>query len=115
MIRYTKEPYATFEKQLDGDQVAAVTFNKRVRSIRVTLKNGQHFLAVYPPHESAAEIAKVQARHVPVTILTPAQAKTEEPKKAAHHKLRYIAGGILIVVILVVGGVLLLRRGRERD
>jgi len=115
VVHYTKEPYATFVTQLNGGQVSAVTFNKRIRSMRVTLKNGQHVLVVYPPHQSAAQIAKVQGKHVAVTVLTPTQAKSEVPKKAVHHKIRYIAGGILIVVIIVVGAVLLANRRRRQS
>jgi hypothetical protein len=115
VVHYTKESYPTFEAQLNGGQVSAVTFNKRIRSMRVTLKNGEHVLVVYPPHQAAAEIAKVEGKHVHVTVLTPTQAKKETPKVTAHHKLRYIAGGILILVIVVVGAVLYFNRKRKRD
>ena len=74
-MSYTKEGYPLFVQQLNGGQVAAVTVNKRLRSMRVTLKNGQHVLALYPPHQSAATIAKLQGKHVRVTVLSPAQAK----------------------------------------
>ncbi len=115
VVHYTKEGYPVFVQQLDGGQVAAVTFNKRLRSMRITLKNGQHVLALYPKHQSAATIALVQGKHVPVTVLTPTQAKAQEPKKAVHHKIRYIAGGALLLVIIIVGAVLLVRRRGERD
>ena len=83
--------------------------------MRITLKNGQHVLAVYPPHQSAARSLYVEGKHVAVTVLSPAQAKAEGPKKPVHHKLRYIAGGVLLLVIIVVGAVLLVRRKGERD
>ncbi len=114
VVHYVKESLPQFEEQLHKGQVSAVTFNKRVRSMRVTLKNGQHVLVVYPPKESAAYIAKVEGAHAHVTILAATQAK-QEAKKPVHHKLRYIAGGVLLVVIIIVGVVLLVNRKRERD
>jgi hypothetical protein len=114
-VDYTEESFKVFERQLDGHQVAAATFNKRVRSMRVTLKNGDHKLVTYPPHQASATITKVEAKHVPVTVLTPAQAKAEERKKPVHHKLRYIALAVVVVVIVLVGAFLVFRRRRERD
>lgn len=112
-VHYTKESLPAFEHQLSSGQVTAVTFNKRLRSMRITLKNGQHVLALYPKHQSGAEAAKIEARHVPVTILTSTQAKAELPKTHTAHKLRYIAGGALILVIVIVGAVLYLNRKRK--
>ena len=59
-------------------------------------------------------ISELKKRHVPVTVLTEAQAKKEQSKGKVHHKLRYIAGGIVIAVIVIVGGVLLYNR-RKRE
>jgi len=110
---YTHESLQQFEKQLAAKQIAAVTINKRVRSLRTTLKDGTHVLARYGRKEEPKIAAALAAKGVPVEVLKPAQAAKEVPKKA--HKLRYIAGGILIVVLLVVGAVLYVDRKRKRD
>ncbi len=114
---YQAESLATYEQQLAGGQVASVTVNKRLRSLRVTLKDGRYVLAKYKPKGEPEAVAALQAKHVPVTVLAPAEAKAEVPKKAVHHKLRYIAGAIVIVVIVIVAAVLFISRKRrfERD
>ena len=114
VVHYTPESLPQFESQLHGGQIASVTFNKRLRTMRITLKDGTHVLAKYPPKSSAVWIKNVEARHVPVTILTPTEAKKEQ-KSSHHHKLRYIAGGILLLVIIIVVVVVLLRRRRNQD
>jgi ATP-dependent Zn protease len=114
-VAYQDESYAEFQQQLANGQIRAVTINKRVASLRVTLEDGRHVLAKYGHKEEPKAAAALEAKHVPVTVLSPAQAKSEVPKKAVHHKLRYIAGGILIVLILVVGAVLYMRSRRQPD
>jgi hypothetical protein len=113
VVNYQNESTNTYEQQLAGGQIQAVTINKRVRSLRVTLKDGRHMLAKYPAHQEPTFAAALQAKGVPVTVLKPAEAVKEVAKKPVHHKLRYIAGGILIVVIVVVGAVLLIDRRRK--
>jgi hypothetical protein len=114
-IDYQKESLQEYEHQLAGGQIAAVTINKLLRSVRVTLKDGRHVLAKYEKHHEPAVSAALKAKGVPVTVLQPAAAQTEAKTKhkSAHHKLRYIAGGIVIVVILIVGAVLLIDRRRK--
>jgi predicted phage tail protein len=114
-VHYTKESLPEFEAQLNGGQIQAATFNKRVRSLRLTLKNGDHKLVAYKAHESPALTAKLQAKHVAISVLAKNQAEKEVKAKPVHHKLRYIAGGVVIVVILIVGGVLIVNRRRQRD
>jgi hypothetical protein len=111
-ISYQKETLAEWEKQLGEGQIVAVTANKRVRSLRTTLKNGQHVLARYKAKGLPKVEAALRVRHVPVSVLTPTEAAKEV--KPVHHKLRYIAGGIVIVVIVIVVAVLLLDRRRKR-
>jgi len=112
-ILYTSESIPQYESQLAGGQIAAVTINKRVRSLRVTLKNGDHVLVKYAPHQEAGYAAALRAKSVPLTILTPTQATAELKSKPVHHKLRYIAGGILLVVLIIVGVVLFVNRRRK--
>jgi hypothetical protein len=112
-VHYTKESLQEYEKQLAGGQIRAVTINKFLRSLRITLKDGRYVLATYPKHEEANTAAQLAAKHVPVTVLVPAAAQKEAKAKPVHHKLRYIAGGIVIVVIVVVGAVLLVDRRRK--
>jgi hypothetical protein len=112
-VHYTKESFQAYEKQLAGGQISAVTINKFLRSLRITLKDGRYVLATYPKHEEANTAAQLTAKHVPVTVLVPAAAQKEAKSKPVHHKLRYIAGAIVIVVILIVGAVLMIDRRRK--
>jgi hypothetical protein len=112
-VTYTKEKLPEFETQLSGGQIQAATFNKRIRSMRLTLKNGEHKLVIYEKKGSPALIAKLQAKHIPVTVLAKAEAEKEAKEKPKHHKIRYIVGGVVIAVIVIVGAVLLIRRGRR--
>ena len=112
-VKYKKESLKEYESQLASGQIQAATFNKKVRSIHLTLKDGRHMLIKYAAHQEPKFAEQLRSKGVPVTILTAAQA-AKEPKKPVKHKLRYIAGGILIVVVLVVGSVLLIDRRRKR-
>lgn len=114
-IVFQNETFTQYEQQLAGAQIQAVTINKRVRSLRITLKDGRYVLAKYAKHEEPTVAAALAAKHVAVTVLAPSVAIKEVPKKAAHHKLRYIAGGIVIVVIVIVGAVLYINRKRAAD
>jgi ATP-dependent Zn protease len=110
------ESEAEFQRQLEAKQVQSVVINKRMRSMRVTLKDGMQVIARYPKKQSEQTADRLRARHVSVTILTPAEARKEAgTTKKSHHKIRYIAGGVLIVVIVLVGGFLLYRRRGLRD
>jgi ATP-dependent Zn protease len=113
VVHYTKESRSEFEHQLSAGEIQSATFNKKVRSIHVTLKDGRQMLYRYGAHEQPKYAAELRAKGVPVSILTPAQA-AKEPKKPVKHKLRYIAGGILVVVVIVVGSVLFIDRRRKR-
>jgi N-dimethylarginine dimethylaminohydrolase len=115
-IVYAPESEATFARQLDAKQVQSVVINKRLRSIRVTLKDGSHVLAKYPKKQSEETIARLHAHGVAVSVLTTKEAEKQAGKgKSHHHKIRYIVGGALILVIVIVGGVLLFNRNRRRD
>ncbi len=111
---YTKETQQEFEKQLASGEISSGTFNKRVRNLHITLKDGKLYLYHYGKKESGKLSDELKAHHITVAVLTPAQAK-QEAKKPVHHKLRYIAGGILIVVLIVVGVVLLINRRRRHE
>jgi hypothetical protein len=113
-ISYKHESFAEYEKQLAAGQIQAVTINKRLRSVHVTLKDSSHVLAKYAAHEEPKVVAALQAKGITATIESKTQA-SKEAAKPVKHKLRYIAGGILIVVIVVVGGVLFVDRKRKRE
>jgi uncharacterized membrane protein len=112
---YQPESLKTYEQQLASGQIQAVTVNKKLRSLRITLKNGSYVLAKYGRKDEPKNVAALEAKHVPVTILTPAEAAKQVTKKAVHHKLRYIAGGIVIIVIVIVGAVLYINRKRQAE
>jgi hypothetical protein len=112
-VTYTRESFQEYEKQLAAAEIKSVTINKKVRSVHITLKDGRHVLAKYAAHEEPKVASALEAKGVPVSILSKAAADQEAKKGVVHHKLRYIAGGILIAVIVVVGGVLLWDRRRK--
>jgi hypothetical protein len=114
-VDYAHESEAAFEQQLASKQIRSAIVNKRLRTVRVTLKDGTHVLGRYPKHQAPQTIARLQAQGATVTVLAKKQAEQEAGKKPKHHKIRYIVGGVLIVVILVVGAVLLVNRSRRRD
>jgi hypothetical protein len=111
---YKKETLQEYEQQLASGQIQSAVINKRIRTVRVTLKNGELVKAQYLAHTEPQVADALKARGISVTVLTPAQAKAEASKAPVHHKLRYIAGGILIAIIVIVGGVLLWDRRRKR-
>jgi hypothetical protein len=112
-VTYTHESLQAYEQQLASGQIQSATFNKRVRSLHLTLKDGRHMLVKYAARGEPALAAQLAAKRVPVTIEKPAEAAKEAKKTPVHHKLRYIAGGILIAVIVIVGAVLLVDRRRK--
>ncbi len=114
-IKYQPESFSQYQQQLAAGKIKAVTINKRVRSLRVTLKDGSYFLAKYAAHEEPKISSALQAKGVAVNVLQPAAAAKEVKKTPVKHKLRYIAGGILIVVVIVVGLVLYVDRKRKRE
>lgn len=114
-IDYVQESEADFAKQLAKREVASVTINKRLRTMRVTLKDGSHYVARYPKQREPATAARLKANGVSVTVLSKAQAEKSAGPKKSHHRIRYVVGGVLIVAIVLVGGVLLYRRSRMRD
>ena len=114
-IDYVHESEADFAKQLKAKEVKAVTVNKRLRTMRVTLADGRHVLASYPKQQEPQTVSRLQARGVAVTVLSKHEAEKEAGPKKTHHKIRYIVGGVVILVILIAGAVLLFNRGRRRD
>jgi hypothetical protein len=114
-VKYIHESTAEYEKQLNAGEITAATFNRRARSVHLTLKNGQKALIKYNKGEEPKYASQLAAHHVPVTVLKAAAANAEYKKEPhpVHHKLRYIVGGILIAVIVIVVGVLLFNRRRR--
>jgi hypothetical protein len=114
-VKYIHESIAEFEKQLNAGEITAATFNRRARSVHLTLKNGQKALIKYGKGEEPKYLSLLTVKHVPVTVLKPSAAAAEQKKEPhpVHHKLRYIVGGIVIAVIVIVGGVLLYNRRRR--
>jgi nitrate reductase gamma subunit len=114
-VDYTKESLPEYAKQLAAGEIQSATFNRKLRSIRLTLKDGRHVRVRYEKHSFHREEARLKAGHVAVTVLTPSASNEEFNEKPKHHKIRYIVGGALIVVLLIVGAVLLIYRRRRRD
>jgi hypothetical protein len=112
---YQKESEAEFRQQLAAGQIREATINKRIRTIRIVLRDGSRKLARYPAKQEPRVRAELKAKRVKVTVLTPAQSSAAVAKKPVHHKLRYIVGGIALGAIVIAGGVLLYNRRRLRD
>jgi hypothetical protein len=111
-ITYTHESFQAYQKQLAAGEIKSAEINKKVRSVHIALKDGRYVLAKYAAHEEPKVVAALEAKHVPVSVLSKTAAD-KEAKKAVHHKLRYIVGGILVAVVIVVGAVLLIDRRRK--
>jgi hypothetical protein len=110
--RYQPETEQAFQQQLAGGQIRTATINKRRRSVRLIMKDGRRLLVKYPAKQEPRVYRQLKANGVHVFVLGKSQALKEVPKKAVHHKLRYIVGGVLLAVIVVVGTVLLVKRRR---
>ena len=78
-IAYQPESFAEFEKQLAAGQVQSVTINKRLRSLRITLKDGRYVLAKYKPKEETKVAAVLTGDHVPVVVLSPPPPSPKSP------------------------------------
>ena len=94
---YTKEGLSQYEAQLHGGQIQSVIVNKRMRSLRITLKDGSHVFAKYEKKTGPKYYAQITAKGIPLTFLSADAAKKEQEKASKHHKIRYIVGGVLIV------------------
>jgi ribosomal protein S11 len=115
-ITYKHESEAEFAQQLAAKKIQSAVVNKRLRTVRLTLKDGTHVLAKYPAHQEPATVAKLKAQGVTVSVLAKPEAEKEaKTKKPAHHKIRYIVGAVVIAAIVIVGVVLLVNRRRQRD
>lgn len=115
-ISYKHESETKFAQQLAAKQIASAIVNKRLRTVRLTLKDGTHVLARYPKHQEPQTVARLKARGATVTVLAKQDAEKEaKAKKPTHHKIRYIVGAVVIAVIVIVGVVLLVNRRRQRD
>ncbi len=112
---YSHESLSQYEAQLKAGEIQSVIVNKRLRSLRITLKDGTHVFAKYAKKSGPKYYAQITAKGVPITFMTPTAAKKEQEKSSKHHKIRYIAGGVLIVVLVIVGVILFMRRRRRDD
>jgi ATP-dependent Zn protease len=112
-VAYQDESFPEFESQLKAGQIHEATINKRLRTVRLTLKDGRYVRAKYAPHEEPHVLRELKEHHVAVSVLSTAQAKKEQGKRPVKHKLRYIVGGVVIAVVVILGGVVLYNRRRR--
>jgi hypothetical protein len=118
---YTAEPFSGFEQQLSSKQVESVVFIKKLRTIRIKLKDGRTFAAKYPKKQSEVWEQKIRRARATVIKLSPEQEKAVAKEinaasgKHHKHKIRYIAGAVVIVLIVIGAIVLLIRRRRRID
>jgi hypothetical protein len=110
--KYTKESRQAYESQLGKGEIVEATFNKFVRSLRLTLKNGDHVLYSYPAKGGPKLEEELKAKGVTVTALQGGH----KHKKSAKHTRRYVAIGVVVVLILAgVAFLMFRRRGGGRD
>lgn len=107
VIHFQRESYQAFLVQLRKGEVHAVVLHPQGYKAHISLDDGRHMTATYPPAEVAKLEAQAQAHNASFTVAAATHKST-----ATHHKLRYIAGAIVIVVIVVVLAVLLVGRRR---
>jgi hypothetical protein len=112
---YTKEALSQYEAQLKAGQIRSVVVNKRLRSLRITLKNGGYVFVKYPKKSGPTYYHQITAKGIPLTFLSVEAAKKEQEKSPKHHKIRYIAGGVLIVVLVIAAVILFVRRRRPDE
>ena len=107
---YTKESKQAFEAQLTKREIAAAGVNHSIGTVRITLKDGRHFVYHYASGGQAAAEEQLRAHGVTVTEIQ--SKKKKKSKTLGSHPRRTIA--IIVVVVLVLAGLvfLLLRRRR---
>lgn len=115
-INYESESVSTYESQLSSGQIASVAVNKRLRSLHVTLKSGQHVKLRYKAHEEAKRVAALEAKSIPVTVLNKAEAEKEAKAVPHHHTKRRTLAivAVVVVVLLIAAGVALMLARRRR-
>jgi hypothetical protein len=74
---FAPESLEAFENQLAAGQVKAAIFNKRIRTVHLTLGDGRHVLVQYAAHEEPKVAAAIAAKGVPVTIMTRVEAERD--------------------------------------
>jgi hypothetical protein len=111
-VSYEKESEAAFRQQLASRQIRSAVINKRLRSLRLTLKDGRYVLAHYPKHAEPRVARELKAKGVHVTVLSKGQAESEAKKVPRHHKIRYIVGGVVIGLVVIAGAIFFIRRRR---
>jgi hypothetical protein len=111
-ISYEKESEQDFRQQLASRQIRSAIINKRLRSVRLTLKDGRHVKARYPAHTEPKVARELRHAGAKVSVLSKAQAESEAKKAPRHHKIRYIVGGVVIALAVIAGAIFLIRRRR---
>jgi ATP-dependent Zn protease len=111
---YTKESKQEFEQQLAKGEIEKAVFNKKLRRLHITTKNGHLYLYHYEKKGSDALKKELATKHISVTVLTPSQAAKEKPG-TKKHKIRYIVGAVVIVLIVIGLVIFFVRRRGMRD
>jgi hypothetical protein len=115
-ITYRHETEAEFEQQIAAKKIKTAVINRSLRTVRVTLDDGEYVLGKYPKHQVPQTIARLKAAGATVSLLSKKEGERQAGKAKKHkHKIRYIVGGVVIVLIVIGGVVLLIRRRRQLD
>jgi ATP-dependent Zn protease len=115
-ITYRHETEAEFEQQIAAKKIKNAVINRSLRTVRVTLDDGEHVLGKYPRHQVPQTIARLKAAGATVSLLSKKEGERQAGKAKKHkHKIRYIVGGVVIVLIVIGGVVWLIRRRRQLD
>lgn len=114
---YTHESKEAYEQQLDKGEIKSAEFNRKIRSLHITTKNGDLFVYHYPKKGSKPIEEQLRAKHVHYTVLSHAAADVEAKQNAPakKHKIRYIVGGVVLLLIVIGLIVFFVRRRGLRD
>lgn len=107
--RFTKETEQAYEGQLKKGEIAGAAVNHAIATVRLTLKNGHHYVFHYTAGGQKAVEAQLTAHGVKVTKVKP---KKKKSKTLGSHPRRTIAIIVVVVVVIALAVFLLIRRRR---
>lgn len=108
---YTRETQQAYEAQLNKDEIAAAAVNHAIATVRLTLKNGSHYVFHYAAGGQKAAEAQLRSHGAAVTEIK-SKKKKKHSKTLGSHPRRTIAIIVVVVVVIALAVFLLLRRRR---
>ena len=103
------ESVATFEHQLDGAQILAVTLHTNTHAFHAALKDGGKVRVLFEPSQQQQLLNAVKAHGITVKV-----AKVQTPSHT-RRDIVIIAVVVVVIVLILVAIWLLMRRRRMRE